>query len=165
MNGYELVAALINNLVWPVVVIVVLFFFRDQFREFIGRISIFKASRDGLEVHAMGEISKQVIGKSLPPNIVKEVERKQILEQGNNSNGSYTLYANGMIVARRMVTLMAGESKRTIALPIAMVNDATSVQFIGDIQAKVVSLNRTVIVFEFALSDVEREIEVVVAGL
>ena len=70
-----------------------------------------------------------------------------------------------MIVARRMVTLMAGESKRTIALPIAMVNDATSVQFIGDIQAKVVSLNRTVIVFEFALSDVEREIEVVVAGL
>ena len=57
MNGYELVAALINNLVWPVVVIVVLFFFRDQFREFIGRISIFKASRDGLEVHAMGEIS------------------------------------------------------------------------------------------------------------
>lgn len=165
MNGYELVASLINSLVWPVVVIGVLVFFRKQFRKFIRRISTFKASRDGIEVQTMGKTSKQVIGKSLPPNIVKEVERKQILEQAKSSNGSYTLYANGMIVARSMVTLPPGESKRSITLPIAMVNEATSVQFIGDIQAKVVSLNRIFVTFEFARSDVEREIEVVVTGL
>lgn len=165
MNGYELIATLVNSLVWPLVVIGVLGFFRAQFREFILKISSLKASRDGLELKTMGETSKHVIGKVLPLSIEKEVEKKQILEQGENANGSYKLYANGVIVARRIITLQPGDSKRTFILPVAMVNAATSVQFIGDIQAKVVSLNQTIVNFEFAASDVEREIEVVVTGL
>ena len=113
----------------------------------------------------MGETSKEVIGTDPPPEIEQEVEKKQILARGGNANGSYKLYANGVIVTRRMVTLSPGHSAHNLVLPIAMVNEATSVQFVGDIHAKVVKLNETSIAFEFAPSNVERMVEVIVTGL
>ncbi len=113
----------------------------------------------------MGETSKEVIGKDPAPQIEKEVQKKQILASGGSASGSYKLYANGVIVTRRMVTLSPGHSSHDLVLPIAMVNEATSVQFIGDIQAKVVKLNQTTIAFEFTPSNVERIVEVVVTGL
>ncbi|WP_223434837.1 MULTISPECIES: hypothetical protein [unclassified Pseudomonas] len=164
MSGYELVAALASNLSWPVVALIVLISLRSQIAVAATRVATFKATKDGIEM-TMGETSKEVIGKDPAPQIEKEVQKKQILASGGSASGSYKLYANGVIVTRRMVTLSPGHSSHDLVLPIAMVNEATSVQFIGDIQAKVVKLNQTTIAFEFTPSNVERIVEVVVTGL
>lgn len=165
MNGYEFIATLVKSLVWPLVALAVLHSFRIQLATLVGRISSFKASNDGIEFQTMGEISKEVIGKEPSPETEQQVEKKQILESGVNASGSYKLYANGVIVARRKVTLSPGHSSHNLVLPVAMVNEATSVQFIGDIQAKVVKLSKGDVAFEFDPSKVERTVEIVVTGL
>ncbi len=165
MNGYEFIATLVKSLVWPLVALAVLHSFRIQIGTLVGKISSFKASKDGIELQTMGEISKEVIGKDPSPEIEQQVEKKQILEKGGNASGSYKLYANGVIVTRRMVILSPGHSSHNLVLPVAMVNEATAVQFIGDIQAKVVKLSQTAVAFEFVPSNVERTVEIVVTGL
>ncbi len=166
MDGFEFAATLVKSLAWPLVAVAVLASFRIQIAGLVGKIASFKASKDGIEISTtMGEASMEVIGTVPAPEIQKEVEKKQVLKHGGNASGSYKLYANGVIVTRCMVSLSPGESSRQLVLPVAMVNEATSAQFIGDIQAKVVKLSQTGIDFEFAPSDVPRMIEVVVTGL
>ena len=165
MNGYEFIATLIKSLAWPLVALVVLHSFRIQIAALVGKISSFKASKDGIEFETMGEISKEVIGKEPSPEIEHQLEKKQILEKGVNANGSYKLYANGVIVARKKVTLSPGQSSHNLTLPVAMVNEVTGVQFIGDIRAKVMASSQAAVAIEFDPSNVERTIEVVVTGL
>ncbi len=118
MNGYEFIATLIKSLAWPLVALVVLHSFRIQIAALVGKISSFKASKDGIEFETMGEISKEVIGKEPSPEIEHRLQKKQILEKGVNANGSYKLYANGVIVARKKVTLSPGQSSITWPFPL-----------------------------------------------
>ena len=164
LSEFELIAELAKSLSWPVVALLVLVSLRSQLATAVARVLSVKATKDGIEM-TMGETSKEVIGKETTPQIEQEMHKRQILASGGNASGSYKLFANGVIVTRRMVTLSPGHSSHSLVLPIAMVNEATSVQFIGDIQAKVMKLNQTTIAFEFVPSTVERTVEVVVTGL
>jgi hypothetical protein len=164
LNGLELISKLVDSVAWPLVVIFVMYMLREHLWKIVDRLRTLKASKDGLEVD-MGEASKEVIGKELPPEKEKEVQQHQILASGENASGAYKLYSNGMIVARRKVTLLAGHTAHHLTFPVAMVNEATSVQFVGDAYAKVTSMNKYGVEFVFDQQLADRTIEIIITGL
>ncbi|MEJ8867267.1 hypothetical protein [Pseudomonas jessenii] len=164
MNGYEFAATLVKSLAWPIVTLIVLYMCRGQISTIVDRIKLLKASKDGLEM-TMAEASKELISKEHTPAVEKRIKEEQTLERGTINGGVYALYANGVIVSRQKIKIPAGESSRHLVLPVAMVNEPTSIQFIGDIQANVQSLTNGSVSFKFDPSSSDRTVEVIVSGL
>lgn len=167
MNGYEFIAALIKSLSWPIVVLAVFLIFRIQLKKLIENLRIFKASKEGLEF-SMAEVSKAILDDELwstQDRFNAEKKKRQIIARWTSNLGVSMLYANGIIISRTKVVLAAGSKFQKVLLPSSMVHECSSVQFVGDIDARVTQMDHSFISFEYAPSDSERTIEMVATGL
>lgn len=167
MNGYEFIAALAKSLSWPIISIVIFFVFRKTIRTSIDRISLFKASKDGVEV-SMGQMSKAILDGAVwgwEGRFDEEKKKRQILMSAKGPGGYFKLFANGMIFSRQTVVLLPGSTSRQISYGLAMVHECTSVQFVGDVKVQITKMDANFIAFSYEPSSSERTIELLASGL
>ena len=156
-----------KSISWPIVVFIIFVALRKTIKALIDRVNLFKASRDGIEV-GMGQMSKALLDGAAwgwEGRFDEEKKKRQILMSGSGSDGSFKLFANGIIVARRTVVLAPGSTSRQTSYGLSMVHECTSVQFIGDINAKITKMDANFVTFTYESSSSERTIELIATGL
>lgn len=167
MNGYEFAAAVVKSLSWPLVVFTIFVVLRKTLKALIERVNLLKASKDGFELN-MGQISKAILdgaGWGWEGRFDEEKKKRQILMSGSGQGGSFKLFANGIIVARRAVVLAPGSNSCQASYGLSMVHECTNVQFIGDVKVNVIKLDANLVTFTYEPSSSERTIELVATGL
>lgn len=164
LNIFQTFVALVNGVAWPTVVVFILVSLREPLAKMIGDIRLIKSPHFELE---MGEKSARVYGVSNPPpDVVKKLANEQIIKSTVVSGWKIKLYANGQIVIRSSsVTVKRGTTSHHLSFPFAMVNEATTVQIIGAIQARVTMLTINQLKFEYDYQTEDVSLEIVICGL
>lgn len=165
MGVLEFIATLVGHLAWPAIALVFIGVFYKPVGEFIQRSRKAHISKDGLLLEADAREYLQVAKSEASPTVVTHVQLRSVVEKGVNANGAYTVYANKTIVARKSVSIKAGTTSLGVSLPIAMVNEILTVQFLGDVVGKVIATGKYHLDLKVDLSTVDRDIEIVVTGI
>lgn len=164
LNIFQTFVALVNGIAWPTVAVLVLVSLREPIVKLMGEIKTIKSPHFELE---MGEKSARVFGVENPPRaVVKKLADEQIVMSTVVSGWKIRLYANGQIVIRSSnVAVKRGSTSHHLTFPYAMVNEATTVQIIGSIQARVTMLTINQLKFEYEYLSEDINLEIVICGL
>jgi hypothetical protein len=173
LTSLEFIAALSGNISWPFVALVVLLV---MYRPLIRIINNIRSIKHGDTEVTLGEMSLSAWHRAKNPKNDPPVDSatnkkrdatkiEPILESGENATGSYKLYRNGVIIQKLSATIPAGHGEKSLTLPMFMVNEITNIQFIGDIDARVMEMNQRGFSFLFTPSAHERKIKMIISGV
>lgn len=158
MDIYKFIVEIIENLAWPITIIIIIFFFKTPLKATLSRIA--KLKHGETEV-TFSEISKKIISEEPSNEEKKKLSSHQIIHEDKFSR----LYSNGILVHRYKVVIKAIETTSYVVFPLAFPNEPFSVEFIGPVTARVVELNQGNFTFVYEPIDKDLEIELVISGL
>lgn len=93
------------------------------------------------------------------------MQKEFVVTSNVNANGGYTVYGNGIIVAKLKILILANRSEQHLTFPISFVHEVTSVQFVGSLTPTVKSLRLQGMELSFTPQREDTMIEVIVTGL
>lgn len=158
MINFELIGTLVESLAWPFTVLVIFIALRPPLKSALSRIASLK--HGDTEV-TFSDISKKIITQEPTSEEKEKLVRHQIVYEDKYSR----LYSNGVLVHRYKITVHSGENGRQIIFPFTFPNEPLSVQFVGDVTARVKELNQGNLIFECEPEYKDRELELVISGV
>lgn len=156
-------ADVVIGIAWPFITLVAIRVFAQPVKEAIARVK--SADFSGGGARFFFESFQRVAENKATKEEKEQVRVQSVVSSGDNANGSFTLYSNHTLVVRLKASLKAHSSSHSFTFPITMVNEVTSVQIVGDVAAVVASLNPRGMMIKFDPASVDRNIQLVVAGL
>lgn len=172
MSGYEFIVKIIGVLLsWPPVIAGLMLFFRKNVANSANnlldrvesiKIKNFQAKFLKTTLKLLKDEMESDPQKRLSAPEKDKLQKTLVI----NSTPYYKLYANGIIVEHlKGYKILPATSQRQITFPCAFPNEITSIQIVGDIDARITENSLGWCKIAFTPSNVEREIQIIVSGI
>lgn len=146
MTTLEFINAITQTLAWPVLILVLLFYYRNKLAEF----------------------AIEMLGVKLQVKLVKEGEGPKVNAASlaiKSETAYYKFYSNGLLVQNIKLLIAPGVEKLPLVFPITFPNELLSIQVIGDDMAWPVRVSLGNCDLKIAPSSHEREIQLRISGI
>lgn len=146
MTTLELIIGLIQALTWPVLIVALLFYYRNKVVEF----------------------AIELLGAKLEVKLVKEGEGTHVNKASPaimQETSDYKLYSNGLLVQNLKLLIAPGIEKLSIVYPITFPNELLTIQVIGEDVAWPVRASLGNCDLKIAPSSRKREIQMKISGI
>lgn len=162
METLEFISKLVEFAAWPATVASLVFVLKKPISAALSRLASLKHGETEL---TFSEINKKLIEGNPTPDQKKQLTSHQVISEKLGDYGYYKLYSNGLLVQRFTIHLRAELTEQHATFPIAFPNELLSIQFVGDISAKITSLKVVGVDFYFEPSATNRSIEIIASGV
>lgn len=156
-------ADVVVGIAWPFITLVAIRVFAQPVKEAIARIK--SADFSGGGARFFFESFQRVVENKATKEEKEQVRVQSVVRSDENANGSYTLYSNRIIVARLKAELKPMTFSHSFTFPIAIPNEVTSIQIVGDVVGVVESLSLTSARIKYEATNTTRNIQIVVTAL
>ena len=146
MTTLEFINGMTQALAWPVLIVALLFYYRNKLAEF----------------------AIEMLGVKLQVKLVKEGEGPKVNAASlaiKSETTHYKRYSNGLLVQNIKLLIAPGIEKLPLVYPITFPNELLSIQVIGDDVAWPVRASLSNCDLKIAPSSNEREIQLKISGI
>ena len=146
MTTIEFINGMTQALAWPVLIVALLFYYRNKLAEF----------------------AIEMLGVKLQIKLVKEGEGQKANAASpaiKHESANYKLYSNGVLVQNIKLLIAPGVENLPLVYPITFPNELLSIQVIGKDMAWPVRASLSNCDLKIAPSTYEREIQLRVSGI
>lgn len=146
MTGFEFISSMTQTLAWPVLIFVLLFYYRNKLAEF----------------------AIEMKGLKFQVKLVKEGEAPKSNAASTDirhETAHYKLYSNGLLVQNLKLLIAPGVERLPLVYPITFPNELVSIQAIGEDIAWPVRASLGNCDLKIAPSKHEREIQLRISGI
>ena len=146
MTYLEFINGMTQALAWPVLIIALLFYYRDKLAEF----------------------AVEMLGVKLQVKLVKEGEGPKANTTSlaiKHETAYYKLYSNGLLVQNMKLRIAPGIEKLPLVYPITFPNELLSIQIIGEDAAWPIRASLGNCDLKIDPSSQEREIQLRISGI
>lgn len=152
-----------DHITWPLVVLLLAFCFRRLLQELIPRLTSLKHGDTEL---TFAEASKLAMSDTATDKEKAQIKRRQIISTGGDFDGGsgYRLFSNGIFVQKLRVARSHQEICYFV-FPITFPNEVTSVQVLGDVHARVVSVTASGCEIAFSAGSKSDRVLIIASGL
>jgi hypothetical protein len=159
MDCRQLISTIIGHLAWPIVTLIIAFFFKEKVNEALDKL---KSLKYGAFEVTFAEISKKLITKEISEEEKTRLLRQQIVYE----TPYYKLYSNGSLIQHlKDITILGNTGSKDLTFPITFPNELTGIQVIGDIDVKVTKASLGSCTISFTPASKERQLTLILSGL
>jgi len=157
MSWMEFSSSIVENIAWPLVVVIALFMLRNKISDLLLRLLAVKYKDFSLQ---FSEVSKKIV----EGNLSSEEKSKWKSQQIEHETDYYRLYKNGMLVQNLNVSFRSTSPQRVV-YPITFPNEVMSISAIGDLDIRVIDMGQSNCTISVPEINKEEVIKLVISGI